>query len=96
MCIRPRHDGKVVDLTKVFIEEEYKTFPVGAHDDMLDALARILDHGKKGLFATFPEGASVQEIRRPPKDITEVANLELEAIWEEVRVAEEAYNNLFE
>ena len=29
------------DLIRVFIEEEYAPFPVGLHDDMLDALARI-------------------------------------------------------
>ena len=37
-----------------------------------------------------------EEVHRPPKDISEIANLELEAIWEDVRIAEEAYNNLFE
>ena len=30
-----------VDLVKAFIEEEYMAFPVGLHDDMLDALARM-------------------------------------------------------
>jgi len=32
-----------VDLTQAFIEEEYMAFPVGLHDDMLDALARIAE-----------------------------------------------------
>jgi predicted phage terminase large subunit-like protein len=96
MCIRPRSDGKTVDLTKVFIEEEYKTFPVGAHDDMLDALARILDHGKKGIFATFPEVEGPTIITRPPKDATEVKNLELEQIMEEVKIAEEMELGLYE
>ena len=32
-----------VDLVKAFIEEEYMAFPVGLHDDMLDALARIAE-----------------------------------------------------
>ncbi len=90
VCIRPRHDGKVVDLTKVFIEEEYKTFPVGAHDDMLDALARILDHGKKGLFATFPEGEVPFEVNRPPANITEVAKRERDEIFKGVMEAETA------
>ncbi len=93
MCIRTLSNGKTVDLTKVFIEEEYKTFPVGTHDDMLDALARILDHGKKGIFATFPEGELPMEIRRPPKDITEVKNLELVAIMDEVKRTEEGWIN---
>jgi predicted phage terminase large subunit-like protein len=96
MCIRPRSDGKVVDLTKVFIEEEYKTFPVGAHDDMLDALARILDHGKKGLFATFPDGPIEIQISRPPANITEVKNLEIAAIMEDVKRAEEARLELYD
>ena len=32
-----------VDLVHSFIEEEYMAFPVGLHDDMLDALARIAE-----------------------------------------------------
>lgn len=33
--------GRARDLMADFIDEEYAAFPVGAHDDMLDALARI-------------------------------------------------------
>ena len=32
-----------IDLIQSFIEEEYMAFPVGLHDDMLDALARICE-----------------------------------------------------
>ena len=32
-----------VDNVRAFIEEEYMAFPVGLHDDMLDALARICE-----------------------------------------------------
>ena len=32
-----------VDLVQSFVEEEYMAFPVGLHDDMLDALARIAE-----------------------------------------------------
>ena len=32
-----------VDLVHAFVEEEYMAFPVGLHDDMLDALARIAE-----------------------------------------------------
>lgn len=95
MCIRPLHDGKTVDLTKVFIEE-YKTFPVGAHDDQLDALARIVTHDKKGIFASFPEGAVPLNVRRPPKDITEVARLERKAIFDEVQTEWERECQLYE
>lgn len=43
----PRHlwrtcEGREVDLVKLF-EEELKAFPVAAHEDMLDSLARITD-----------------------------------------------------
>lgn len=31
------------DLVQAFIEEEYMAFPVGLHDDMMDALARIAE-----------------------------------------------------
>lgn len=40
---KTNYEGRLVDLTRAFIEEEYKPFPVALHDDMLDALARILD-----------------------------------------------------
>lgn len=35
--------GKQIDMVHHFIEEEYLAFPVGRHDDMLDALARIAE-----------------------------------------------------
>ena len=34
-------EHRSVDLVRAFVEEEYMAFPVGGHDDMLDALARI-------------------------------------------------------
>jgi predicted phage terminase large subunit-like protein len=37
------YDGKTEDLVQVFIEQEYMGFPVSIHDDMLDALARLLE-----------------------------------------------------
>jgi predicted phage terminase large subunit-like protein len=36
-------EGQVVDLVDYFITMEYAAFPMGAHDDMLDAMARITD-----------------------------------------------------
>jgi predicted phage terminase large subunit-like protein len=95
VCIRTRSDKKTVDLTKVFIEEEYKTFPVGAHDDMLDALARILDHGKKGIFATFPTELTPEEKRTMPS-LNKIVQLEREEIWEGVKRAEEMENALYD
>ena len=36
-------DGKEHDLVAEFIEQEFLSFPVGRHDDMLDSLARIAE-----------------------------------------------------
>jgi hypothetical protein len=44
--------GEVLDLVGAFVNEELSIFPVGRHDDMLDALARITD---PDLHATFPK-----------------------------------------
>lgn len=44
-------DGSIIDLVKVFMDEEYKAFPVCAHDDMLDCMARIVE---EDLPVTFP------------------------------------------
>ena len=41
--IRANYEGKSVDLIEEFIHQEYLTFPVGMHDDMLDSLSRLLD-----------------------------------------------------
>ena len=49
-CWRINHEGVNEDLTRIFIDEEYLAFPVGAHDDMLDCRARILDADLKAVF----------------------------------------------
>lgn len=36
-------DNVVVDLIDVFTEQEYLAFPVGRHDDMIDAMSRIFE-----------------------------------------------------
>jgi predicted phage terminase large subunit-like protein len=41
--IRVNREGMQQDLTQVFIRDEYLAFPFAAHDDMLDALSRIVD-----------------------------------------------------
>jgi len=41
--VRTNYEGHAVDLVRSFVQEEYLAFPVCAHDDMLDDLARILD-----------------------------------------------------
>lgn len=50
-------EGRSENLVEVFIEQEYLAFPVGAHDDMLDALARIAE---PDLLLKWPAKADVQ------------------------------------
>jgi predicted phage terminase large subunit-like protein len=51
-------EGKEVDLVKEF-KAEYKAFPKGAHDDMLDALARIRT---EGITLDFPQTAEERDM----------------------------------
>lgn len=46
------HEKQQVNIVRQFIQEEYLSFPICAHDDMLDCLARILD---PELSVIFPE-----------------------------------------
>lgn len=48
---RENYEGRSEDLVDIFIDDEFKAFPVSAHDDMLDALARIED---EKIIVTFP------------------------------------------
>jgi predicted phage terminase large subunit-like protein len=67
---RTLYDGKTVELVQAFIEEEYKAFPVGLHDDMLDALSRILDEDMTVQWPKFVETPDRYEQRmaRPYKE----------------------------
>lgn len=47
---RTNYEGKSEELVEIFIDSEYQEFPVAAHDDMLDALARITDEDMKAIF----------------------------------------------
>lgn len=40
---RTNYEGTVEDLVDVFVQQEYKPFPVSLHDDMIDALSRIAE-----------------------------------------------------
>ena len=40
---KTNYEGTVEDLVSIFVQQEYKPFPVSLHDDMLDALARIAE-----------------------------------------------------
>ena len=55
-------DGKTYDLVRDFIEEEYKSFPVAIHDDMMDALARIEE---PDLPLIFPKTNIYNSVVRP-------------------------------
>ena len=44
-------DGETTDLIQTLVEDEYFKFPFGKHDDMLDAISRILD---AKMNVTFP------------------------------------------
>lgn len=54
IMLRTNYEGKVVDIASAFVHEEYLPFPVGEHDDMLDAMARIEDE-KLGKIWPMPE-----------------------------------------
>jgi len=37
------YEGRSQDFIRLLLDHEYTTFPVGAHDDMLDCISRIMD-----------------------------------------------------
>lgn len=43
MCPYKGSDGKLDDMVQAFVKQEYLSFPMSVHDDMLDSLARIYD-----------------------------------------------------
>lgn len=55
-----QYDQTLVDLTQVFLNEEYLAFPVSVHDDMLDSLSRIMD---PDLGAVFPQGSQIDPLQ---------------------------------
>lgn len=55
-------DGKMHDFMSEFIRDEYETFPVCLHDDMMDCLARILD---KDMAISFPLKTEILSIGLP-------------------------------
>lgn len=48
--IKTNREGKKENLVEVFLENEYKSFPVCVHDDMLDDLANILHPDMGAMF----------------------------------------------
>lgn len=51
------YEGKAQDFVQLFIENEFKTFPVSTHDDMLDCASRIFD-----IDYSFPKESSEKPI----------------------------------
>lgn len=49
---RTDYEKKTIELVQTFVEQEFKAFPVGLHDDMLDALSRMLD---EEMYLTWPK-----------------------------------------
>lgn len=58
--LRQQSDGRIHDLIKDFIDDEYLTYPNSKHDDMLDPLADILDKKVAELMA-WPETQESQD-----------------------------------
>lgn len=52
------YEGRTVDFVREFIDNEYSSFPVCVHDDMLDCMARILE---SDLGAKFPKIAKPRQ-----------------------------------
>jgi len=55
---RVTHEGRREDLVTIFVEQEYKPFPVAVHDDFFDAISRICD---EELGATWPSATARRE-----------------------------------
>jgi phage terminase large subunit-like protein len=55
------YEGRTVDLTRAFVDDEYAAFPVSVHDDMLDALSRFLDEDLPIRFP-LPLAEEVEEL----------------------------------
>mgnify|MGYP003132985637 CR=1 FL=1 len=56
--------GRTVDVVRQFINEEYKAFPLGGHDDGLDSLSRICDEVvKQAVEGAIPSVPSPQQER---------------------------------
>ena len=53
-----------VDLVHSFVEEEFYPFPVGLHEDMLDAMARIAEPDLK---LVWPKEEPVRAPERQPQ-----------------------------
>lgn len=77
-------EGKAVDLIRELLTDEYETFPVCTHDDMLDCMSRIVD---EDLGVKFPKKSDVLPLGMPNKaeEIPDPFNLNKVRTVEDVR-----------
>lgn len=61
VCMKTQYDGRVVDISRVLVEEELMPWPVPPHDDMVDCMSRIFD-----VDVPWPRGVDTEV--GPPKD----------------------------
>jgi predicted phage terminase large subunit-like protein len=61
------YEGQVRELVGDFIEQEYASFPVPLHDDMLDALARIAEPDIELIWPQQPEEKADAYSRHKPR-----------------------------
>lgn len=66
-CVRSNYENVQQDLVRVFIEDEYKVFPVPVHDDMLDSLARIKDPKFPAKFPMIKKHTQTRQHNRPAR-----------------------------
>lgn len=63
-------EGKLADLIAILLKEEYSDFPVSAHDDVLDCMARITEEDLKAVFPkvvdVLPQAIPVSESEYDP------------------------------
>lgn len=52
------YEGRPVDVVQTFLNEEYRSFPVAFHDDLFDAIARIVD---PDMSTVWPKEAVVDD-----------------------------------
>lgn len=50
VLIKTDYEGRQLDVVQMFVDEEYKAFPVALHEDFFDMLARILDEDLKVIW----------------------------------------------
>lgn len=75
--IKVDYEGKHRDLVTAFLNEEYRPFPVGLHDDFFDAIARIVEPDLNVIWPkpTVPEVVDryARPRKRPARRISHMA-----------------------